>query len=93
MEGERGMKKYVAENFAWGAGKIVEAEVERESDTSVWIGGRRAAKKTEWRRYFDSWEEAHQYLLDLAASKVVHVRNELQRANDRLGNVKGMKKP
>jgi|GEM_PF-1703413 len=73
--------------------QITMETVERETDNSVWIGGRRVKKQSEWRCYFDTWEQAHAHLLDDAETYVDHCRRELKLANSRLGNVKGMKRP
>mgnify|MGYP006284258461 CR=1 FL=1 len=43
--------------------------------------------------YFNTWEEAHAYLLEKAEERVTSARRQLEQANGYLGNVKGMKKP
>lgn len=72
---------------------IKPVEVERETESSVWIAGRRNAKRSEWRNYFQTWDDAHALLMSDAAERVAEARKRLQHANDRLGNVKGMKRP
>jgi hypothetical protein len=89
---EEEMKKYIAKKAAWST-NISEVDVERESGSSVWIAGRRHAKRSEWENYFDTWEQAHQFLLDLAQEEVDSCRLQLERAKGYLGNIKGMKKP
>jgi hypothetical protein len=87
------MKKYKAQNYGWSAGEITEVEVDRVSESSVWIDGRRVAIETSYTRYFDTWEQAHLFLMDFAEARLATARNDLKRAQDRLGNVKGMKRP
>lgn len=70
---------------------IVKVPVERESASSIWtVGGRREAKTDV---YFDTWAEAHQRMGAEAERLVHHARRQLELANARLGNVKGMKEP
>ena len=53
----------------------------------------RANKITEWHQYHDSWEAAHQYLMDKAERRLAEARRSLQLAQSFLGNVKGLRKP
>jgi hypothetical protein len=81
--------KYLAQ---WLGNPYIKAvEIERETAEIVWINGRRCAKTTSWEWYRDTWEEAHAILLGIAQGKVNDLRRQLGYANDRLGNVKGMK--
>ncbi|MFK3738987.1 hypothetical protein [Massilia sp. TN1-12] len=77
---------------------IQEVDVIRETASFVYLprfggGERREAKQSSWDYYHDSWEEAHAYLMKLAESHVKAARRELELANGRLGNIKGMKPP
>jgi poly(3-hydroxyalkanoate) synthetase len=72
--------------------QLIEAvEVERETDSSVWIKGNRNAKITSYHKYWDSWEEAHAYLLERADRSLQDARRALERAQGEYGNIKGMK--
>ena len=73
--------------------KIEPVSVERSTASSVWIGGRRNARDSEWDSYFPSWTEAHSYLLQRAEVNLDRVRRSLQVAQSELGHVKGMKPP
>lgn len=73
--------------------RITAIEIERETDSSVWIGGRRSAKSTEYDNYFDTWDEAHKFLLDKAGALLDAARHRLQQAQAAHGNIKGMKQP
>ena len=74
--------------------EIEEVVVERETDESVWIKGRRNAKQTSGGYcYFDSWGLAHAALLAARQDNVQIARRCLEVANSQLGNVKGMKPP
>ena len=73
--------------------RIEAVEVERETVQSVWINGRKNAKRSSWDAFHDSWDEAHAYLLALAESKLKGARRDLELAQSEHGNVKGMKPP
>lgn len=85
--------KFEVEGYGWSHGRISPIQITRETDTSVWVGSRRHAKRTEYRCFFDTWEEAHAFLMQRAEIRLTHARRSLQNAQDILGNVKGMKKP
>lgn len=88
------MKKYITEGSRWKvAAKITEIEVDRETDTSVWVGGRRRQKITNYKIVHDTWDDAHSYLLAAGEAKVVNARRALEEHKSYLGNVKGMKRP
>lgn len=82
---------------------IAEVEVLRETATSVFLrdegflanasGERREAKRSTYTNYHDSWLEAKQFLLNKAENELITARRALQRAQDVLGNIKGMKEP
>jgi hypothetical protein len=74
-------------------GEIKPVEVERETESSVWISGRRQSKRSSYQNYFDSWEEARAFKIEDCEREVAAARRELEYANSKLGNIKGMKKP
>lgn len=89
--------------------RIKRVECTRETEKAVWVleypwtldGDCKKKPPKECRRnkysttenYFDTWEDAHAFLLAEAESRAQGVRVELQRAISYLGSVKGMKKP
>jgi len=83
------MEKY--RTGGWGKNLIEQVEVEKETEASVWIKGRRNAKRTEYYNYFDTWDEAKLYLLTVAEAKVAAIRLNLERANGELGNINGLR--
>jgi hypothetical protein len=83
------MEKY--RTGGWGKNLIERVAVEKETESSVWINGRRNAKKTDYHSYFDTWDDAKRHLLTVAEKKVVGIRLNLERANDELGNIKGLR--
>lgn len=83
--------------------KIVEVDVIRETDQSVFVKTlgyqlkgnteHRVSKRSEHECYFDTFEDAKKFLIDAAERRVSWARNSLQDAQDKLGNIKGMKGP
>lgn len=96
--------KLVKFKTAYSADSIEQVEVLRETAQCVFLPPyrsaskagkteRREAKHGEFAQYHDTWTSAHAYLLDKAADKVLAARDLLKRANDKIGNIKGMKPP
>lgn len=54
---------------------------------------RREAKRSDWNNYFDTWEEAKQFLLDRAQSKLDSARFRLQEAQGKYENIKCLTNP
>lgn len=84
------MKKYVCELGMFSSPKITEVECEKETVSSVWIGGRRSAKRSEWKNYFDTWEDAHKALLESANKKLASAKLALDRVKGICENIKCM---
>lgn len=86
-------KKYRVYTY-WVKPVIDEKVITRETDKSVWDDhGNRELKVTSFHEYFDTWEEAHERLLDIAKGKRDSARYQLNQAEGLVGNIKGMKKP
>ena len=82
------MIKYRTGGF--GNKLIEKVEVERETEVSVWINGRRNAKDSSWYKYFNSWNEAHSFLIEKAESDVEAATNRLRRASANLQKIKSL---
>ena len=85
------MLKHIAEH-GW-RNEIRPIEVEKETESSVWVDGRRIQKVTHGKDIHDTWEEAHAYLTEVAEMKVENCRAALERAKSVAGNISGMKRP
>ena len=81
------MDKY--EVRSWGAG-IRAVEIDRETESSVWVAGNRRKKEG---AFFNTWREAHDYLLSKAERSMEQARRSLEHAQGKYGNIKGMKPP
>lgn len=73
--------------------QIERVEVDRETESSVFINGRRSAKVSGYENFHDSWAAAHACLLAKHQLQVNQLRRQLEAANGKLGNIKGMKAP
>lgn len=92
------MKKY--KTTPYGQHAILETEIIREtekcvywSDPNLWRGKeQRCAKRSSYENYWDTWEEAHKYLMENAERNLESAKNSLSRAESRLKEVKNLKK-
>ena len=74
--------------------KIEPFEVIKETEKTVFLGyGCRESKSSEHHAWHDTWEGARQFLLKEAEEKVASLRLQLERADGKVGNIKGMKNP
>ena len=82
------MKKY--QIFAGGLG-VYDVEVERETEKSIWIGGKRHNKRSGWKNFFDTRAEAKKIILDAQTEKVRLLRKKLDIAERDLERANGLK--
>ncbi len=76
--------------------RIHAKEVLRETEKQVVLAtssGKesREHKESDWQNWFDTWKQAHDFLVLEAEKEVAVLRLKLQQANGNLGNIKGMK--
>ena len=85
------MIKYACRISHWGLDpEIKPIEVERETDNSVWVKGKRQAKKSDGRNYYDTWQEAHSALLDAAVGRVDNLTYAVKREQKKLYAIENM---
>lgn len=83
------MKKYIANN---GYGKCIRAiEIDKEIDSSVWLEGRVRRKHSEFESFFDTFEQAKEWLLLEAKARVDQSRRKLEHEQSIYGNILGLK--
>lgn len=82
--------KYMTGWFAKGE-LIKKIEVEKETEKSVIIDGRRNAKFSEHAQYHESFDEAKAFLMQKAEARLTKARRSLEDAQGFYGNVKGLK--
>ena len=88
------MKKYKAYP-SWVAWRndITPVDCERETDSSVFIKGRRSAKISNYECYYDTWDAAHNALVNAAKDKTASARKEVESAENALRGLLAMRKP
>ena len=87
------MKKYRV-NASFIQPEVVEVELVKESDCFVWISEkRRDAKRSSWFNYFDTWEEAHDFLSKKALEKKHGLERQAEAAALVYFKILAMKKP
>jgi len=85
----------------WGV-EIKAIECEKSTEKSVWFKNPlirkpgkteliRASRTTVNECYFDTWDEAYEYLLEKQKRKVQELKKKTQRENSLLGQIKKMK--
>jgi hypothetical protein len=75
--------------------QIDAVEVDRETEKSVWIRGSRSDKITSYYCYFDTWAEAHEYLVkkslnDMSIAEARH--NKAKRKHQEILSLKELSK-
>ena len=84
----------------YGNTKIDKVDVLRETPKFVVIQTKnftgstredRESKSSSYHNYFDTWEEAHNHILNKAQRTVDSLRLRLESAKGELGNIKGLK--
>jgi hypothetical protein len=72
---------------------ITPVEVSRTSDKCVWVGSDRRMKGGEYSNYFQSWAEAHDYLIDRLRSQVSGYESNLNAARSKLSKAMMLQPP
>lgn len=67
--------------------------IERETEHSVWVSGRKRAKVTGWDNYHDTWEDAKAYLIGEATGKVKTLKLKLEHAERNVHRIRNLTLP
>lgn len=68
-------------------------ECERETETSVWINGRRSQKQTEYHSMFNTWEDAKLHLETLARQEIESLESRIADKRRTLEQIITLTKP
>lgn len=79
--------------FKFSLGRISIVEIDRETDSMVWVKGRGFYKLTGFESYFDTFEQAKNHAIALAKQLMINACRQLDYANEQLDNAKGLKDP
>jgi hypothetical protein len=77
------MKYWKARHGGWNK-PLEEIEVEKETESTVWIDGRRNAKVSTYDNFFPTKEKAIEWLISQATHDVVSSSTKLDNANRQL---------
>ncbi len=77
----------------YGPSDIEPVEVERTTDSCVWINGRKHLRASTYDMYFETWEAAHAYLLDRAQEHYNAANRALISADKLLADVVAFRRP
>ena len=67
-----------------GIAGIFPVEVDRKTEGSIWVAGRRKAKESDWDNYHDTWTEAQRFLVHKGIAKTNAYKKRLQESRDHL---------
>ena len=92
------MKKYRTGRF--GDNPIEEIEISKETDKSVWTieewGGKkrksRCLKKSDWHQYWNTWQEAKDFLMDKALKRIDSAKSNVLLAESYLEKIFELRK-
>ena len=70
------MKKY--KTTKWNKDPVEKVEIEKETSVFVWIKGRRHKKETEYHGFFDTREEAFDYLIKQEIVEITLLKQKVQ---------------
>jgi hypothetical protein len=70
--------------------EIEPVSVERSTESSVWVKGRRCARITGWGAYYPTWQEAKDALVAAAEKRVASATAALTYANEQLAKMKSL---
>ena len=79
------MTKYEACLSLWN---IFEVEADRETNLSVWVCGRKNAKKSSGGGFFNTFAEAKEWLIEQAHNEMCDTMRELHIRQNRLEDIK-----
>lgn len=65
--------------------------IDKETEASVWVGGNRRAKITEYENYFDTWQEAKDCIVANARSELRRAKMRVDRARSKLQSAEKLK--
>ena len=76
------MKKY--KTTKWNKDPVEEVEIEKETSVFVWIKGRRHKKETEYHYFFNTREEAFDYLIKQEIAEIALLKQKVQQKDLRV---------
>lgn len=70
---------------------IVEIEVDKVNEKSIWIDGHRNSRLSSYHNYFETWEDAKNFLVTRCESNLQSDKQRLDRCMSELETAKALK--
>lgn len=70
---------------------VVKIKADRANEKSVWIDGRRSSRFSDYYRYFDSFQEAKDWLIDRTTSRLERYEEKLEEEAQNLKEFEALK--
>ena len=83
------MKMYRTSKWSF---RIDETEAEKVSEKSVWIGGRRNDRLSSYHNYFETWEDAKNFIVSRCESNFQSANRLLDKRRSELETAKALKR-
>ena len=80
------MKRYIA--HYWGIKKIERIQIEKETDKSYWIKGRKRKKYTNSEKIFVTYAEAKDFIINKQLKKIEAIKSQLAYLENELEKIK-----
>ena len=82
------MTKYIA--HSWGSKSIEKVEIEKETNKSYWMKGRRYQKHTNYEKIFETYAEAKGFLIEKQREKIDAKKSQLEYLENELETIKNL---
>ncbi len=69
------------------ANEIFQVEIEKETEHQIVFNGRRSNKMSDYDCFFNTFEEAKQYLISTVSQEIKNLRDRLNREQDKLNKI------
>jgi hypothetical protein len=74
----------------YGYPPIKKVEIQKETEKSVWINGKRISKRTKWLKYWSSFDEAKEHLIAVEQIAIKRLKSQLNQRENNLSNYKNL---
>lgn len=73
--------------------EIESVEIERETESSIWIKGRMRSKRSRYEIYHASWQDAHDYLFQILKLQHADCLKRINRIESDLKQLEALERP
>ena len=80
------MERYIA--HYWGTKSIEKKQIEKETEKSYWVKGRKRAKHTNSEKMFETYAEAKDFIINQQLKRIEAVKSQLTYLENELEKIK-----